>query len=50
MVSDQGQALETAQMFTSYREHPFKMKIHEWSPINEPRPSIYVGGKQVTEF
>ena len=45
MISDQGQALENANLFTNNRSSPHKMKLRSETQYGEVKPTVYDGGK-----
>ena len=49
MVSDQGQALQSAGFFIPNKKHAYKMKIRDMDVRNEPMPHIYLSGKNAAE-
>ena len=51
MVSDQGQALEAANLLVSNRKDPFRMKVRkEGEGNNEPIAQIKINGKNIDSF
>ena len=50
MVSDQAQALQQTNMFVPNKKSVFKMQLRDYDLKDELRPTVYLAGKEVTQF